>query len=399
MYDNLHPNDLGYSKMANLWYSTLQSFLPICQLNPYPPSITSTPNTDATVGHTYSYDVEATGFPTPVYSLDDKPAGMTINSNTGLINWIPSSSGSYDAIVNASNSEGFDTQSFTINVAEAPICPNEMTHYWKLDDAGPPYVDSIGGNDATCSNCPTTTTGIVGGAQDFDGSSNEVDIADDGTFDWGADDSFSIEYWMNTTTCAGNKVTVGRDDGSLHWWTGGHGDSHSAGFQLRDSTRAGIFIAGTTAVDDGLWHHIVCVRNGNSDTNRIYIDGTEENSDTYDYAHDFASTTELNIGYITCGGHYNFDGKIDEVALYNKALTPSEIQEHYTNGLNGLGYCESMITPGDANGDGNVNVLDLTYIENIILLIYDSTPGADVNGDGNVNVLDLTATESIILGL
>ena len=399
MYDNLHPNDLGYSKMADLWYSTLQSFMPICQLNPSSPLITSTPNTDATVGHTYSYDVESNGFPTPVYSLDSNPVGMTINTNTGLINWVPSSTGTYDVIVNASNSEGFDTQSFTINVAEAPLCPAEMTHYWKLDDAGSPYEDSIGDNDATCTNCPTATTGIVNGAQDFDGSSDEVDVSDDGTFDWGVDDSFSIEYWMNTTTCAGNKVTVGRDDGSLHWWTGGHGDTHSAGFQLRDSTRAGIFIAGTTAVDDGQWHHVVCVRNGSSDTNRIYIDGTEENSDTYDYAHDFASSTELNIGYITCGGHYNFDGKIDEVALYDKALTPSEVEQHYNNGLNGLGYCDGITKPGDANGDGNVNVLDLTYIENIILLIYDSTPGADANGDGNVNVLDLTATESIILGL
>jgi hypothetical protein len=55
--------------------------------------------------------------------------------------------------------------------------------------------------------------------------------------------------------------------------------------------------------------------------------------------------------------------------------------------------------PGDANGDGNVNALDITKVERIIALLDAETLGADANQDGNVNALDITKVERIIVGL
>ena len=61
---------------------------------------------------------------------------------------------------------------------------------------------------------------------------------------------------------------------------------------------------------------------------------------------------------------------------------------------------ETTIVPGDANGDGNVTVLDVTAVINYVLgknptpFVFDN---ADVNGDGNVTVLDVTAIINIIL--
>lgn len=54
---------------------------------------------------------------------------------------------------------------------------------------------------------------------------------------------------------------------------------------------------------------------------------------------------------------------------------------------------------GDANKDGYVNMLDVTYIENIIMEHsgYVYTTWADAKQDGTINVLDITATEWIIL--
>lgn len=54
---------------------------------------------------------------------------------------------------------------------------------------------------------------------------------------------------------------------------------------------------------------------------------------------------------------------------------------------------------GDANGDGVVNVLDMTKVALIILQIDPETPGADANLDGVINVLDMTKIARIILGL
>jgi len=57
------------------------------------------------------------------------------------------------------------------------------------------------------------------------------------------------------------------------------------------------------------------------------------------------------------------------------------------------------VLPGDANGDGNVNALDITKVERIIAGLDTETPGADANQDGNVNALDITKVERMIAGL
>ena len=55
--------------------------------------------------------------------------------------------------------------------------------------------------------------------------------------------------------------------------------------------------------------------------------------------------------------------------------------------------------PGDANGDGTVNVLDITRVERVITALDPETAGSDANQDGMVNVLDITRIERIIAGL
>jgi hypothetical protein len=57
------------------------------------------------------------------------------------------------------------------------------------------------------------------------------------------------------------------------------------------------------------------------------------------------------------------------------------------------------VAPGDANGDGTVNVLDITRVERAIADLDTETSGSDANGDGVINVLDITRIERIIAGL
>ena len=57
-------------------------------------------------------------------------------------------------------------------------------------------------------------------------------------------------------------------------------------------------------------------------------------------------------------------------------------------------------TTGDVNGDGKVNVSDVTELVNMILgVIPKDESTADVNGDGKINVTDVTALINIILGV
>jgi len=95
-----------------------------------PPEITSTPITTATEDVLYAYDVNATDPDVGdvlTYSLTTSPAGMTINSATGLIQWTPTNAqvGNNAVVVQVQDQQGAtDTQSFTITVANANDPPD-----------------------------------------------------------------------------------------------------------------------------------------------------------------------------------------------------------------------------------------------------------------------------------
>ena len=98
-----------------------------------PPRIISTPITTATENVLYKYDVDATDpdGDALTYSLTTKPAGMSINANTGLISWTPSSSqiGNNNVVVRVSdNKGGTATQSFTIVAAADKPPVVKITH-------------------------------------------------------------------------------------------------------------------------------------------------------------------------------------------------------------------------------------------------------------------------------
>ena len=206
-------------------------------------------------------------------------------------------------------------------IASAQTCDDNMTSYWKLVEDGNTidYVDSVGGNSAYClTDCPAPSiTGItnINGSQEFDGVDDEVIADADGTFDWGLSESFSIEFWINTSgSTAGNRVFVGRDDPStdLHWWVGAAANG-KVRFQLQDTSGNGIntnkVTDGGPALNDGLWHHIVAVRNETGDLNSIYVDAMLVDSTSYDYLAGFDSSTELNMGHLN--SQYRYNGILD----------------------------------------------------------------------------------------
>ena len=56
------------------------------------------------------------------------------------------------------------------------------------------------------------------------------------------------------------------------------------------------------------------------------------------YTGDFSATDkDINLGWLDSGPGYYYEGTLDEVALYSRALTPGEIQQHYFTGLSGQG--------------------------------------------------------------
>ncbi len=115
--DPLHPNDEGYRKMAQVWETALEPLVnDLCNGPPHIIGSAVAPKTLGIVTVPYTYQVKAYGNPALLYELTVSPEGMTIDPATGLINWTPITTGSFDVTVRVSNNFGSDTQSFVIVV-------------------------------------------------------------------------------------------------------------------------------------------------------------------------------------------------------------------------------------------------------------------------------------------
>ena len=103
-------------------------------------------------------------------------------------------------------------------------------------------------------------------------------------------------------------------------------------FRLRDSNLNHRQANGTTKINDGQWHYIVGVRDGVNDKNYLYVDGVlEKTMDINDavYSGHFYSDIRLTMGSYDRPHDYYFEGELDEVSIYHRALSYSEILVHY----------------------------------------------------------------------
>lgn len=90
---------------------------------PIRPTLTSQAPLEAAVGQQYTYDVQSSGDPSPTFRLEQAPAGMTIESVSGQILWVPTSNSSFESRVTvvARNEAGTDSQEFIVQVAGLQI--------------------------------------------------------------------------------------------------------------------------------------------------------------------------------------------------------------------------------------------------------------------------------------
>lgn len=239
---------------------------------------------------------------------------------------------------------------------------SDMISYWPLNDGANATIFEdaaldTGGydNPGACTDpgCPTSTDGLIGTAFDFDGGNDGITVADNASLNFAGTDSLTFEAWVKippAQTCSGNKVFIGKNNASgSAWWLGcglidnpePDPDVTVAIFHLEDESHNESQIMGSSAINDDVWHHVVGVRDESSDTNYLYVDGAQENSEIMNYTGAFSDPTLLSpvqIGWFING--YRHDGVLDEVAIYKKALSPDEILAHYNGGA-GQSYCNS----------------------------------------------------------
>ena len=270
------------------------------------------------------------------YSIDDTNEAFTIDDLGNRKN------------VNVRN--GFDvTYSVDANTNRYGVINvlDDAVAYWKMDDnaANTTVVDSSGNghngtfNDATGN--PNTdahdTTGKINGALTFDGTDDYITFPDDP--DYESDTEGAIVAWIKIDSTGSYQTIYGYGDSA--------GTNDFLAFQTTTTEQLtiNIRIGGTNNRIDSVqtfntdtWYHVAVVSDGSTNTD-LYIDGQNVSTTIFGgsegkWFDDVASVVELaTIGALRRSSIASyFDGSIDNVMIFDEALSEDEIQTLYNCG-------------------------------------------------------------------
>jgi len=211
-----------------------------------------------------------------------------------------------------------------------------LVGWWNFDGktiAGTHVYDASGnGNRGVMTNGPTLVNGKLGQALQFDEHNDYVEVPQSSSINVG--DDFTVSFWMKTIdTCssAACRGLVSKDiagcgageqdwlitmvSGTVRFFTGG--------------SSCGNLISVKT-VNDGVWHAVAVTRNRTTGRKEMYIDGAPDDSNTH-YTDSLTNTANLYLGANVAGGGL-FPGLLDDVRIYNRALSADEIKRLYNMG-------------------------------------------------------------------
>jgi hypothetical protein len=208
-----------------------------------------------------------------------------------------------------------------------------LVGYWSFDEgSGSAAYDASGnGNDGTLYWMSTSsdawTTGKAGSALSFDGSDDYVESSTNIVFD-----SITIEAWVKGDlygdggSSSNEIVTInnGGTNKSLDAYTTGNGvTTATPRWEWGGNT-----INASVTIDTN-WHYIVGIFDGTSGIKKLYVDGIERASGTGSGS---VTATVISIGKDAGNSAMAWDGLIDEVRIYNRALSAEEVRYHYNRG-------------------------------------------------------------------
>jgi hypothetical protein len=167
------------------------------------------------------------------------------------------------------------------------------------------------------------TTGKYSSSLGFDGTDDYVSLGNNA---FGSPESYTISAWINTSY----------DYGSiLSQYNGG-----VCGAKLFGIANGGVLVLsngqsnnlyGNTDVTDSIWHHIAAV--DSTAGAFLYIDGKLDKAGANVTWYTACTSTDVRIGKrVTPGSPDAFNGKIDDVKIFNYALSPEQVKMEYNGG-------------------------------------------------------------------
>ncbi|MCJ7499713.1 PKD domain-containing protein [bacterium] len=246
---------------------------------------------------------------------------------------------------------------FVATSALAQDYPSGMITYWKFDEgSGTIAYDSVNDYDGAI-NGATWSTGVVGNSLSFNGSSDYVAFSTDEFVN--TSDSFSYSVWLKFNhvingTCSGpdyeyERMIVSVNNGP-YLYLGSSGRMVAMTLANDDSWL--ILKTNRCSWSEDTWYHIAVTLD--SSKMKIYVNGSLENEIPGGLKGLSGDSFNLKLGKMHYIDSFYFYGSMDELAVFDRALSAGEIQQHFQNGLIGLGY-EEEPPVADAGSDQSVD--------------------------------------------
>ena len=240
-----------------------------------------------------------------------------------------------------------------------------------MNDTSTTIADSSGnGNNGTVNNS-TSVDGYFGKAQRFNGTTSYIAVPNSASLN--PTQYLTLEAWVKwnadpTTKPSWAQILSKNGDNQYQLQ---HNTTNTFFEFALTTSAARKWIFSTTVPKMGIWYHVVATYDGV--LQKIYVNGAFEaqGSLTGTIA---TSVAPMSIGRRTASADRYFTGDIDELAIYNRALSASEIATRYKAGSSKLKAQVRNCTTSDCSGssfvgsDGNAGTyFDSFYLNNINL--------------------------------
>ncbi|MBL1227129.1 LamG-like jellyroll fold domain-containing protein [Enterococcus sp. BWR-S5] len=202
---------------------------------------------------------------------------------------------------------------------------NELLAYWDFDQVANGKITDLTGNgfDGILRNSASLGQGKIGNALTLNGYNQYMEVAHSQNLNFSKADSYTLSAWVKlpkNNTSWRTIIQKGRDTASFYGlWAAGWPESTNSFTYGQEN------ISGAGAAEE--WVHLVAVQNGNG-TRTLYVNGKSTGNGQ---AIDGISGSPLIIGasryQVNTAFTEYFNGSIDEISIYNYALSKENIWE------------------------------------------------------------------------
>ncbi len=211
--------------------------------------------------------------------------------------------------------------------------PGDYVSRWAFDEGGGSIAydsNTTSANDGTIYGA-TWTGGKYGNALHFDGTNDYVEIPNSPTLN--PSGAFSLSVWFKADSLSDWQGVVSKltdvNTGNGRGFNIQIGTRENIASLMADENGNWVYLKTSWAPETGKWYHVVLVHHSNN-LNELYVNGKLEATNYHAIAF---TDNPMQMGkfYTDANGLY-FNGTIDEVKFYHRALTKEEIYSQYVEG-------------------------------------------------------------------